>query len=221
MQQNNKLKLNEVKGFIFDLDNTLVSSSLNFKAIKRELNCPPHIDVLTFVESLDLVAREKAMQCIISHELADAESCHILDGVNELLSLLADYQIPTAIVTRNCRNAARLKMERTNILIDLLITREDHRAKPSPDGLLKIAELWGIPPGDLIYVGDHLYDVYAAKRAFMPSCLFTFNKQIDYCDEADFTLSNPAQMAGLFSKSAANFNHAPMGKQVHSSSSNY
>ena len=136
-----EFKFEAVKGVIFDLDNTLVSSSLNFKAIKNELNCPANKDLLTFVDSLDLVEKEKANQCIINHELADAQSCHLLDGVNELLSLLVDRKIPTAIVTRNCRNAATKKMAKTNILIELLITREDHKAKPSPEGLLKIAEL--------------------------------------------------------------------------------
>ena len=45
------------------------------------------------------------------------------------------------------------------------------RAKPQPDGLLKAAELCGVPPERCVYVGDDPRDARAAAAAGMPFIL--------------------------------------------------
>lgn len=46
-----------------------------------------------------------------------------------------------------------------------LITREFKPPKPSPDGILHIAQNWGIDPKYLIMVGDSVDDMLAGHRA--------------------------------------------------------
>ena len=48
---------------------------------------------------------------------------------------------------------------------DLVMTVADVKAKPAPDGLLRIAESWKRPPENLIFVGDSLLDAMAAEAA--------------------------------------------------------
>jgi HAD superfamily hydrolase (TIGR01509 family) len=170
----------DLDGIIFDLDNTLVTSSLNFLEIKKSLNCPPNIDVLDFVASLPLQQKIEASAIIVDFEMQDAHSSSLLKGAREILSLLLSLKLPCAIVTRNCRKAAAIKLAKNDLNIDVVLTREDHKAKPAPDALLHIAKLWQLPPENLLYVGDYLYDVQAATNANMRSCLLTFGDEPSY-----------------------------------------
>ena len=47
-----KLKGHLVKGIIYDLDGTLASSTLNFKAMRETIGCPLGHDLLNFIESI-------------------------------------------------------------------------------------------------------------------------------------------------------------------------
>jgi len=48
---------------------------------------------------------------------------------------------------------------------DPVMTVADVKAKPAPDGLLRIAANWKRPPEDLLFVGDTLLDAMAAEAA--------------------------------------------------------
>ncbi len=164
---------NLFKGVIFDLDGTLVSSSLDFKALKRAVGCPLDQDILAFVQQLPMERAKKAHSIIIQAEHMDALSARAMSGALALLDFLLLQQIPTAIVTRNSRQAAELKIERCALPIDLILSRDDGPAKPDPSCLLALAKMWQLPPSQIAYVGDHHYDVQAAKRAGMPSVLLS------------------------------------------------
>ena len=55
---------------------------------------------------------------------------------------------------------------------DLVMTVADVKAKPAPDGLLRIAESWQRPPQNLVFVGDSLLDAMAAETAEV--CFFAY-----------------------------------------------
>jgi HAD superfamily hydrolase (TIGR01509 family) len=175
-----------LSGVIFDLDNTLVTSSLNFVEIKESLHCPSNVDILEFVDTLPITEQAEAIAKIIDFEMADAHSSQLLEGTREILAVLSSLKLPCAIVTRNCQQAAAVKLVNNNINIALVLTREDYKAKPAPDALLHIADLWQLPPKNLLYVGDYLYDVQAAKNANMHSCLLTFGEKLPYADLATY-----------------------------------
>lgn len=177
-------------GVIFDLDNTLVSSSLNFESIKDSLGCANDIDLLDFVDALPQKQKIDANTLLVKYETIDALDAKKLAGTDELLALLSELNIPCAIVTRNCHQAALLKIQKNNIHIPTLLTREDHKAKPAPDALLHIAEYWKKSPENLLYVGDYLYDLQAAKNANTMSCLITYGRKMSYANLADIRVNN-------------------------------
>ena len=37
--------------------------------------------------------------------------------------------------------------------------------KPDPDGIFQLARQWGVLPGELVMVGDYLYDLQAGQAA--------------------------------------------------------
>lgn len=162
------LSLDHVKGVIFDLDGTLLESSLDFSAMRRAIDCPPEQDILTFIDHLPCpVARARAHQIVIHHELEDAEQAAWLAEGRALLHHVHSLSLPTAIVTRNCRAATAIKLRRNQVPIDIVLTREDAPPKPRPEGLLMIADFWRLPADQLLYVGDYIYDRQAAENAGM------------------------------------------------------
>lgn len=184
-------------GVIFDLDNTLVTSFLNFEAIRAALNCPQGIDLLDFVDALPQQEKIQAKKVLIDYEIDDALNAKKLIGTDELITLLAELTIPCAIVTRNCKQAALLKVENNNIDIPILLTREDHKAKPAPDALLYLAKLWATPPENLLYVGDYLYDIQAAHNANTMSCLVTHGETVSYSNLANIVVNELTELSDM------------------------
>ncbi len=161
------LNLNAIKGVIFDLDGTLVSSNLNFSQIRKDIGCPQHIDILSFIDSLPEEERVEAEAIVIQHELNDAVDAKLLKNGTQMLEQVNKASLPMAIVTRNCSKATNMKMTNNHIDISLVITRDDAPPKPDPSALLDIAAHWGIPVEHILYVGDYIYDQQAAERAGM------------------------------------------------------
>ena len=86
--------LQNIKGVIFDLDGTLVSSSLDFSSIRKEIGCPANKDILSFVDEITCPDdRNEANRVIETTELDDAVSADWLDGANDLLQYLSEKQI--------------------------------------------------------------------------------------------------------------------------------
>ncbi|WP_394201062.1 HAD family hydrolase [Shewanella waksmanii] len=179
-----------IEAIIFDLDGTLVSSSLNFQTIKQDIGCPADSDILNFVDKLSPAQHHMANETIMQHEMADATHAKALHGARSLLRFLQRQNIPTAIVTRNSRQAAEIKIEQCQFNISQLITREDALPKPNPQSLLSLSKHWDIAPQHIAYVGDYLYDVQAANNAGMQSVLLTFGSDKPYQNLADFCFDN-------------------------------
>ncbi len=75
------------------------------------------------------------------------------------------------LVTSKRGVAARRALDHYALLdlFSIILTFEDTvQHKPLPDPLLEAAHRLDVPPGDLLYVGDSIHDVFAAKAAGMP-----------------------------------------------------
>jgi HAD superfamily hydrolase (TIGR01509 family) len=169
-----------LRAVIFDLDGTLVDSRLDFAAMRRELDAPEGIGLLEYMESLiDESERQRAMDVIHTHELAGAAAATWMPGADRVLKGLHERGTPTAIVTRNSREAARLTMERLAMPDIPLMAREDAAPKPDPEALLALATRWDIAPRHCAYVGDFRFDVEAAERAGMVPVLYLADADLD------------------------------------------
>ncbi|CDT83250.1 HAD-superfamily hydrolase [Vibrio diabolicus] len=184
------LKLERVKAVIFDLDNTLVSSDMNFKDLRQQLGCPQNEDLLDFVDKLDHPhQREHAHNVIFDHEISDAEQSSPMLGCHELLAYLHQHKVKTAIVTRNCLIATQRKLEHNRIDVEHVLTRECYPAKPDPLSLQVLAKEWRLMPDEVLYVGDFLYDLQAAYNAQMPSCLVHHDTTAQFHDSASLAIT--------------------------------
>jgi HAD superfamily hydrolase (TIGR01509 family) len=186
-----------VKGVIFDLDGTLVTSTLDFALIKAQVGCDRDADLLDYVESLPSpYMREEAMALIHQHEMQDAQHAEPIPGVIETLSVLKAMGMPMAIVTRNYSKAAKLKLSRCQLDLDFLLTREDALPKPDPQALHMVADTWSLPYQQCVYVGDYKYDIEAAQRASMHACLFAPLGMPEYADQADIIIERFCDLPG-------------------------
>jgi HAD superfamily hydrolase (TIGR01509 family) len=185
----------QIKGIIFDLDGTLVESSLDFNLIRQQIGCPEGIDLLKYVDELGCqTSQARANNIIIEHEYQDAITAKPIKGMAELISAIEAAKLPTAIVTRNSLAASTMKVKQNAIAIDHVLTREDYPAKPAPDALLAIANQWQIQPAHIMYVGDYLYDIQAANNAGMIACLITHGVESRYQDLADIVIEELNQL---------------------------
>lgn len=188
-----------VEAVAFDLDGTLVHSALDFDAMRAETGCPPGMGLLEYLETLDdPEAMAQGHRVIERHELAGARGSIWMPGARALLGELQALGLPTAILTRNMRPAVELVRERLGLSVDLVVTREDCAPKPSPDGLHRIAGALSVAVQRLVYVGDFLYDLQAARAAGAVACLYLQDNNGHYAEQADWVVSHHDQLGHWF-----------------------
>ena len=194
---------NMISGVIFDLDNTLVSSALDFDWLRQQLSCAANIDLLQYIADIpDVTHRKQLEDKVIEHELADARQLTIMPECENLLSYLRQQKIPTAVVTRNCAQAAKLKIDHHQLQFDRIVSREEFPPKPAPDALLDIAKQWQLVPQNILYVGDYIYDLQAAFRANMPSCLVTNGDDVRFTNQASIVVQQLDGLTDILRKQA-------------------
>lgn len=190
----------KISAVVFDLDNTLVSSSLDFRAIKAHIGCPMGDDILNFVDSLSPEEESIALKAIHEFEMKDALSAQKLPGADKLLRLLEDIKIPTAIITRNNFEAATYKVSNNHLNIPLVISREQFAVKPAPDALLYLAQHWQLPTENILYVGDYLYDLQMANNANTQSCLIDYGEDPYFSELSSFVVKDLLQLCQVVTK---------------------
>lgn len=172
-------------GVIFDLDGTLVDSRLDFDAMRAETGCPEGIGLLEYADSLPPGEAQRVHEIVHQHEMAGATAAVWIPGAEAWLRALQAASVPTAILTRNSRPATELTLSRLGIEVEHVLTREDCRPKPDPQGLLMIAAAWGLPCEKLVYVGDFLYDLQAARAAGMHAWFYDTGMHPEFAPLAD------------------------------------
>jgi HAD superfamily hydrolase (TIGR01549 family) len=104
------------------------------------------------------------------------EKVEWIDGAQELLKSLCG-KIPLAIATGAQRQYIDAIHQRLGLLdfITVVVCADDegYKRKPDPFTLLQASHLLGIDPQSILYIGDQLTDIQAAKMAKMQSCLLT------------------------------------------------
>ncbi|MCC2606662.1 HAD-IA family hydrolase [Planctobacterium marinum] len=181
------------------MDGTLVTSQLDFVAMRKAVGCPAEQDILTYIDDIaDDQHRHQAIAQIESMELEDAHQSEIIDGVAEALACLQQQDIRTAVVTRNCRAATDIKLQKAGLRFEQVLTRECAPAKPDPTALLQIAKSWSLTPQQTIYVGDYLHDINAAINAGMRSVLMTLQGPPDWAHDATWQFASYAEFLAFF-----------------------
>ncbi|NOH79839.1 HAD family hydrolase [Vibrio sp. RE86] len=193
------LNIPDIKAIVFDLDNTLVSSDMDFRWLREQIGCPLNQDLLSYVDDLICPNQQQdAHAKILEHELEDAQHSTPMPGCHDLLSFIKDNHLKTGIITRNCQQAAKQKVSHNNLAITDIITREQFPPKPAPDSLVFLADQWNLERHQVLYVGDYLYDLQAAFNADMPSCLVTHAEPNNFESHASIVVNHLTELQRAF-----------------------
>jgi len=176
-----------MKAVIFDLDGTLQTLEIDWKALRGDLGAlfgrfgQPLLDgpLLEAVESNVSALLDKGMtpaqaenirlkagRLMDRAELDSFPKVRTLPGVPAMLSELESRGVKTAVLSRACRAYVHRSLERIGHPFDAVLGREDVvRPKPDPEGILVILVKLGCAPADCAVVGDHHFDMLAGKKA--------------------------------------------------------
>lgn len=171
-----------VKLLIFDLDDTLICSNIDYYKIRysiAELFNPPlseetikNTPILKLLTKLNMIHPDQyneGKERMIELESGAAEFATVLEGAEKIPDLLMKLNIPAAIFTNNSINTLNIYLAKPifNFLTKFeIFTREDFTcAKPDPEGIIKIIEKHKVPPEDVFYIGDSYIDAIAAQQS--------------------------------------------------------
>jgi len=89
-------------------------------------------------------------------------------GIDDVLSFLKGKDVPLGVFTGKGRRTAMITLDSLGItgFFDMIVSGNDVvRHKPDPEGIRKFIAAYGIPPSDVLMVGDAAGDVTASRGA--------------------------------------------------------
>ena len=185
-----------LRAIIFDLDDTLVISTVDFPKFKRLVIdrieefgedrglYDPSGTIVRILDRFEARMREKGVpeasikgmlaeldDIMDAVELERVDETAAIPGSQETLQFLRDRRVKVGVLTRGCEAYARRAMSRTGIdgLVDAIECRNSHtRPKPHPDAYLRLAGALGVGKDETLFIGDHAIDAHCAANAGVP-----------------------------------------------------
>lgn len=195
------------KGFLFDLDGTLVDS---LPVVERSW-CQwadrfgiSHDEILNYIHgkqaitSLRHFLAGRPEEEILAEftlleriEATDTDGIVALPGALELLKTLEQNNIPWAIVTSGSIPVAHARHKAAGLPVpEVFITAERvTRGKPEPDAYLLGAELLGLAPQDCVVVEDAAAGVLSGLAAGCRVMAVNVPQDMPRLNEVDFNLN--------------------------------
>jgi phosphoglycolate phosphatase len=174
-----------VKGILLDFDGTIVDSreayfvaaKAAFRAMglgqpgeKVALEIPRSLERKQPLDQVMEVDREKFLGVYLgTYYSVTAEKTHLLPDVSTALKTLCE-KAKLGLITMRCVPKEGIVYELRRFKIwryfsCVMVASDTCESKPSPEALLKCAEVLGLPIGDCVMVGDSVSDVRAGKAA--------------------------------------------------------
>jgi phosphoglycolate phosphatase len=196
MSETIEARVRKVKAVIFDLDDTLVESKVDFPKFKRLV-----IEkIVSFGEDRDGYSMSETVVKTINRfeerqrqagipkaeierrlsmldkimdevEMERAGETEAYEGATRLLEELRRNGIKVGILTRGCQAYAAAVLQRTGLaeLVDSVECRSSHvKAKPNPEAYIRLVNSLGVKLDETIFVGDHPIDATCAANAGVP-----------------------------------------------------
>jgi HAD superfamily hydrolase (TIGR01549 family) len=182
-----------LRGVVFDLDDTLVESTVNygkFKALVIEriasygddgAHYSPTETIVSILGRHEARLREKGAgeaeirrrlaemdRIMDSVELEHVDDTRVMPGAEELLRFLRSKGLKVGVLTRGCAEYAERALRNTDLtgLVDALECRNSEtKPKPDPEAYLKLVSALGVWKDETVFVGDHPIDAKCAEAA--------------------------------------------------------
>lgn len=211
--KNNSQRHKSIKGFIFDMDGTVIDSNKHgYNAWTRAFE-PYQVTFKyeDYVKELGAKGEEIAKRYV---DVSDEEASQIVENKNKffkenvetkglesmqyiqpLLEQARQMELKLALATGSKRDKLNLVFENVDFrhYFDEIITADDvSSGKPAPEIFLKAAEKLGLEPGEVIVWEDAELGVKAAKSALMKCVCITTTQNGDRhgLEEADLIIDS-------------------------------
>lgn len=170
----------KLKGFIFDLDGTLINSlpvvrtSLSRTLLKfsgreysdKELSSifGPSEDGI-FKKLFPELWRESLQFYLDEYDRLHEHYAEPFPGIVEALNILQERKIKLALVSGKGAGSMKISLKHSGLehFFEVIITGSEHQAS-KPEHIQQILDRWNFSPDEVAYVGDIAYDVHAAKE---------------------------------------------------------
>jgi len=170
----------KLKGFIFDLDGTLINSlpvvrtSLNTTLLKfsGRVYTDQELSAL-FGPSEEGIFKKlfpDSWSEVLEFYLNEYDRIHEnyakpFPGIVEALTLLQERKMKLALVSGKGPASMEISLNHSGLrhFFEVIITGSEHQAS-KPEHIKKVLADWDLPPEEVVYIGDIAYDVKAAKE---------------------------------------------------------
>ena len=158
-----------IRAALFDMDGTIYDSNIDWLALRAEIKIPwDGRPILAQLADTDEETRARGAAALHRVEAEGARNGALIEGTPELLSTLREHGTRCALVTNNSRASAETVLSRYDLSFEVVLTREDGRAKPDPHLFLLALDRLGVAPQDALVIGDAHLDAIAAQAAGVP-----------------------------------------------------
>jgi len=187
--------LDGIKFILFDLEGTIIVNSLNFdkpraevksmfvkKGVPKNWKFKPFMMKIKKAEEYLIKKRvdrkeceklvKSALKIWTDYEIFCVQSSRLVKNAEKTFDSLKSRGVKLAIVSRYGEEAATLALEKFKLkdYFDYVLTRNDvKKSKPDPEALIILHGTTAIPYSNMLFVGDHVYDMQIGKTVGVAS----------------------------------------------------
>lgn len=193
-----------IKAVLFDFDGTLTAPGhIDFDGIRKQIGATPGMPILEYIDSLEDPSVVERAVAILEKAEADAAAVSLPNkGAEDLVEYLLGIPVKTGIITRNSMSSLGLALSNFHKTkardFDVILTREHvTEQKPDPECVLKASEMLGVLPGEILVVGDYVFDVEAGRRAGAVTVYLNNGNEVLSDIQADHIISELSEVKNL------------------------
>jgi len=186
--------MNRIEGLVFDLDGTLIHSTIDFHLMRhqtfermREAGVPDTVldKTKTITQNLNISLqylseggsfeaakslRSDAGKIMSEIEMLKVSQTQAVPGTSKAISFLINEGYSVAVLTRGSRRYTEAALAASGLTgyFPNIVCRDDHpdeEAKPNPISMARTAGKLGVTMEKCLMVGDHAMDLECARSA--------------------------------------------------------